>query len=92
MPVTQEHIDTARRIARSYGATRLLLFGRGATDPEAARDLDIAIEGVPGWAIWELAGRLEREVDVPVDVIPLDEDTPFLRHIEQVSEDIPLDA
>lgn len=27
---------------------RLILFGRGQTDPEAARDLDLAVEGVEG--------------------------------------------
>lgn len=91
MAITEQHIDKARAIARAYGATRLLLFGRAASNPEAARDLDLAIEGVKGWAIWELAGRLERELDVAIDVVPLDTDTPFTRHVEQTGEEISLD-
>ncbi len=47
MPVTQQHIEKATEIARAYGARRLVLFGRGQTDPEAARDLDIPLDVIP---------------------------------------------
>jgi len=33
MPVTQQHIEKAKEIARAHGARRLVLFGRGQTEP-----------------------------------------------------------
>ncbi len=92
MPVTQEHIEKAKEVARAYGAQRLILFGRGQSDPKAAHDLDLAVEGVEGWKIFEMAGRLEREIDIPLDVVPLDPPTPFTRRIEERGEELPLDA
>jgi predicted nucleotidyltransferase len=91
MPVRPEHIETVKRLAREYGATRLVVFGSAADDPETARDLDVAIDGVPGWDIWELGGRIEREVDIPVDVIPLDP-SPFTDRIQETGKEIDLHA
>lgn len=91
MPITKQHIEKAKEVARSYGASRLTLFGRGRTDPEAAHDLDLAIGGVEGWTIWELAGRLEREIDVPLDVVPLEPATSFTQRIEERGEELSLD-
>lgn len=86
MAVTQRHIDTAKEMARRYGANRVVLFGRAQTDPDSARDLDLAIGGVPGWTIWKLAAEMEEALDVPLDVIPLEPSTPFTRHIEERGE------
>lgn len=90
MAVRPDHIDAVKRLCREYGATRLVLFGSAVDDPEHAEDLDLAIDGVPGWTIWELAGRIERAVDVPVDVVPLDP-SPFTDHILQYGREISLD-
>jgi predicted nucleotidyltransferase len=89
MPVTQEHIETAKAIAERYGATRMVVFGSAVDDPENARDLDLAIDGVEGWTIWELAGQIERSLDVPVDVIPLDP-SPFTELVEEYGQEIQL--
>ena len=70
-------------IARRYGASRIVLFGRALTDPEKARDLDLAIRGVPGWDFFKMAADLERALRIPLDVIPLDNATDFTRHIEK---------
>jgi predicted nucleotidyltransferase len=92
MPVTKQHIETAREIARRHGAERLILFGRGQTEPGEARDLDVAIGGVEGWDIWKLAGRLERALDIPLDVVPLEPETPLTRRIEKRGREIPLEG
>lgn len=84
--ITEAHIEQAKAIARSYGATRVILFGRAQTDPAAARDLDLAIGGVPGWTIWKLAAELEEAIDRPLDVVPLEPSTPFTRRIEARGE------
>jgi predicted nucleotidyltransferase len=91
MPVTDKHIEKAKEIARAYGARRLILFGRGQTDPEQARDLDLGVEGVDGWEVFEMAGRLEREIDIPLDVVPLDSPTPFTLRVEERGEELPLE-
>jgi predicted nucleotidyltransferase len=83
MPVFPEQIEEAVRIARSYDATRLVLFGSAARDPEAARDLDLAVAGVPGWALFRLAAELERTLNVPLDLVPLEDDPGFAQHIEE---------
>jgi predicted nucleotidyltransferase len=88
MGITRQHIEQAKEIARSYGADRVILFGRAQTDPEAARDLDLAIGGVPGWTIWELAAELEEALDLPLDIVPLEPSTPFTRRIEERGEDV----
>lgn len=70
-----------RRVAPS----RHLLFGSAADDPAAARDLDLdlACDGVTGWKLYELGGRLEEELHAVVDVVPLTPPTPFTRLIDR---------
>jgi predicted nucleotidyltransferase len=75
-------------LAREYGATRLVLFGSAADDPESARDLDLACDGVPGWKLYELAARLENELKISLDLIPLQPATRFTRHIERCGRNL----
>ena len=86
MPVTQTDLDAAVRVASAFGARRLILFGSAQRDPAHAQDLDLAVGGVPGWAIWKLAARLERAVSVPLDVVPLEPETALTRRIEAEGE------
>ncbi len=76
-------MTNAVRLARQFGATRLLLFGSALEDPETARDLDLACAGVPGWKLFEMSAALEQVLHVPFDVVPLDPPTPFTRLIEK---------
>lgn len=69
-------------LARSYGATRVILFGSTAENSVKARDLDLAFDGVPGWKLFELGARLEEELKVPLDIVSLNPPTRFTRHIE----------
>ena len=88
MAVTKADIDKAREVARQFGASRLILFGRAQENPEEARDLDLAVDGVPGWTIWRMAARLEEAISVPLDVVPLEPSTEFTRRIEERGEDL----
>jgi predicted nucleotidyltransferase len=83
MTVQQEHLERAIALAKAYGATRLILFGSAATAPERAKDLDLACDGVAGWKFYELGARLEEELRMPLDLIPLDPPTRFTRLIER---------
>jgi predicted nucleotidyltransferase len=69
-------------LAKSYGATRVILFGSAAENPEEARDLDLAFDGILGWRLYELGARLEEELKVPLDVVSLTPPTRFTRLIE----------
>ncbi|MBN1579382.1 MAG: nucleotidyltransferase domain-containing protein [Anaerolineae bacterium] len=83
MAIQENQLDQAVALARSYGATRLILFGSAATEPEQAHDLDLACDGVSGWKLYELGARLEEELRMPLDLVPLSPPTRFTRLIEQ---------
>lgn len=71
MSVQEKQLKRAVMLAKSYGATRLILFGRSVTDPENARDIDLACDGIKGWKLYELGAHLEDELQMPVDLVPL---------------------
>jgi predicted nucleotidyltransferase len=83
MAIKQDQLDRAIALAKTYGATRLILFGSAATAPEQARDLDLACDGVSGWSFYELGARLEEELRIPLDLIPLTPPSRFTRIIER---------
>jgi predicted nucleotidyltransferase len=83
MAVSQAQLDRAIALAKAYGATRLILFGSAAAAPERANDLDLACDGVTGWSLYELGARLEEELRIPLDLVPLRPSTRFTRLIER---------
>ena len=83
MGIRQDQLDRAIALAKAYGATRLILFGSAASAPEQARDLDLACDGVSGWSLYELGARLEEELQIPLDLVPLTPPTRFTRLVEQ---------
>ena len=83
MDSQQEQLERAVALAKVYGATRLILFGSALDRPEQARDLDLACDGVLGWKLYELGARLEEELQVALDLIPLTPSTRFTRLIER---------
>ena len=69
-------------MAKSYGATRLILFGSTLKADKKAKDFDLACDGVKGWKLYELASRLEEELQTTLDIVPLKPSTRFARLIE----------
>jgi len=82
MAIDQSKIDRIVELAKTYGATKLILFGSMVKTPLVARDVDIACDGVPGWKLYELAAKIEDELDVPLDIIPLRPSTRMTIKIE----------
>ncbi len=82
MAITHQQIEKAVRLAKAYGAKRLILFGRAEEEPEKARDLDLACDGVEGWKLYELGAKLEEELRTNVDLVPLSPSTRFTRRVE----------
>jgi uncharacterized protein len=82
MPVTQAQIDKAVEIAKQYGATKVLLFGSALEDPENANDLDIGVLGIPDKKFFEFGGIVENEILINVDIVPLDNKSPFVEYVK----------
>jgi predicted nucleotidyltransferase len=80
--VSQEQIEKIVTLAKSYGATRLILFGSSLERSRKARDIDLACDGVQGWKLYELAARIEEELDTPLDLVPLTPQTRFTKLVE----------
>ncbi len=83
MAVGKEQIDRIISLAKAYGATRLILFGSAADNPDEARDIDIACDGIPGWKIFEFAALLEDELGTVLDIVPLTPPNSFTKYIER---------
>lgn len=83
MAFSSQQFEKITALARNFGATSLILFGSALDDPESARDIDLACDGVSGWKLYELAARLEDELHVPLDLIPLSPANRFTRMVEQ---------
>ena len=83
MAIGQTQIQKIITMAKAYGAVRLILFGSSLDTPEEARDIDLACDGVSGWKLYELAARLEEELNAPLDIVPLSPQTRFTRLIER---------
>ncbi|HLG29421.1 MAG TPA: nucleotidyltransferase domain-containing protein [Candidatus Brocadiales bacterium] len=82
MGITEKQIEKSVAIAKAYGVKRLILFGSALEEPERARDIDLACDGIDGWKLFEFGGRLEEELHLPVDIVPLNPPTRFSRYIE----------
>jgi predicted nucleotidyltransferase len=83
MAFSSQQFEKITALARNYGVTSLFLFGSALDNPESARDIDLACDGVPGWKLYELAARLEDELHVPLDLVPLSPPNRFTKLIEQ---------
>lgn len=81
--ITPQKLERAIQICRENGVTKLLLFGSAAQDPENARDIDFAVEGITGWEIIRLAAKIEIETGVDVDIVDLKKESEFIRHIQK---------
>ena len=83
MGINHVQIDRIIALAKSYGATRVILFGSATERPMEARDVDLACDGIPGWDLYEFAARLEDELGISLDIVPLNPPNRFTRHIEK---------
>lgn len=83
MTLGQAQIEKIIKLAKAYGAKRLILFGSSLYESTEARDIDLACDGVSGWKLYELGSRLEEELRTPFDIVPLSPPTRFTRLIER---------
>ncbi len=81
MPVTQDHINKAIELAKEYGVSRLLLFGSALSEPEKAEDIDLGVEGIEPSKFFLFGGTLENILNKTVDIVPLEINSEFVKHI-----------
>lgn len=73
----RQQLDEVVRVLREMGARRVLLFGSAATQPESARDVDVAVEGVPLPRLLEADARVHDILRVPTDLVSREESPGF---------------
>ncbi len=83
MAITKRNIDRVVEIAKDYGATQVILFGSALDNIDNANDIDIGVLGIPDNKFLEFGGTLDIELGIPVDVIPLNQKSPFIDYIRK---------
>jgi predicted nucleotidyltransferase len=82
-----ERVERAARVLREAGAKRVYLFGSAAGGVmRQGSDIDLAVEGLPPGLFYRAVGIAEDAAGLPLDVVDLDEDTPFSRHLVESGE------
>ena len=66
-------LATIINISKEYNAQKVWLFGSCLEDLEKARDIDIAVEGVPPREFYDYYGKLAFAVRDEVDVVDIHE-------------------
>jgi len=71
-----------KKLASRYRAKRVLLFG-SSLYKKTARDIDLAVEGIPAKNFFSFYGDLLFSLPKPVDLIDLSQDSKFNRLVRQ---------
>lgn len=82
-----DQVKKAATVLRAQGAREVYLFGSLAReDWHADSDVDLAVEGLPPHVFFAATARAADMTDRPLDVISLDQPTPFTRHLRVSGE------
>jgi len=88
--VTQElrrAIERAAAALKAYGATEVYLFGSAASGRlREGSDVDLAVSGLPPDRFFQAMGPAGEQLDRPLNLVDLDEDTPFTRYLKEEGE------
>ena len=63
-------------ISKKFGAKKVLLFGSFLEDKNKARDIDIAVSGIPSKDFFSYYGKVSMEIDDEVDIVDIDDVNP----------------
>ena len=77
MNVTNEQLQSVVDALRSLGARTVVLFGSMVETPATARDVDIAVEGIPLRRILEADVLIHDLLGVPTDLVSREENPAF---------------
>lgn len=80
-------IERAATALKTAGAREVYVFGSVAKGAmHAASDVDIAVSGLPPEVFFKTLGIVEDILRRPVDLIELDDITPFTRYLKEEGE------
>ena len=80
-------IERAAAELKTAGAREIYVFGSAARGADAAgSDLDLAVSGLPPAIFYRMGARISDLVGRSIDLIDLDSNTPFTRHLRTENE------
>jgi predicted nucleotidyltransferase len=80
-------IERAAAVLKAAGAREVYVFGSAATGRlREGSDVDLAVSGLPPERFFEAMGEAGDALGRPLDLIDLDEASPFTRYLKQEGE------
>lgn len=77
-------VQKAAEVLVAAGAREVYLFGSGAEgNVREGSDIDLAVSGLPPEIFYRAIGRAACELDRPLDVVDLDDHTPFTEFLRR---------
>lgn len=74
----------AAEVLMAAGAREVYLFGSAAAgDMREGSDIDLAVSGLPPETFFRAMGQASRELDRPLDMVDLDEQTLFTEYLRK---------
>ena len=83
----QYQINLAAAALKSAGASEVYLFGSAVhATMHADSDIDLAVSGLPPENFFRAMGEAGDLLSCPLDLVDLDENTPFTRYLKEENE------
>lgn len=80
-------IERAVAVLKAAGAREVYVFGSAATNTmRSDSDIDFAVTGLPPRVFFRAMSDAECALGLPLDLIDLDEDSPFTRYLKTEGE------
>jgi predicted nucleotidyltransferase len=73
--ISAETKETIRECAREFDVKAVWIFGSSLEGDPAARDIDLAVEGIPPEMFFKFYARLFMALPKPVDLVDLSQKT-----------------
>ena len=86
MSAPVERLAAVVEVLRRFGARRVLLFGSAAENPDQARDVDLAVEGIPLRSLIAADLAAFRILNYPLDLVSREENPAFFDVIQRRSK------
>jgi predicted nucleotidyltransferase len=84
MDELERQVRNAARVLKAAGAREVYLFGSAGTAAmREGSDIDLAVTGLPAEVFFRAMGQAARELERPLDVVDLDERTPFAEYLRK---------
>ena len=69
--VSQNDIETIKRLSDKYHAKRVILFGSALDSQRPPNDIDLGVEGIAPADYYRYCGELMMSLTQPVDIVDL---------------------